>query len=679
MKKSNPLCYLLIIMTLCISSKGVAQVQKNKTIFGKPVQHHSDHIRCVTTEYESYLQKKYKNRANQNEFERWISSKILKNKSDSENGRNTNNIITIPVVVHVIHNGDAYGTGENITDEQVLSQITVLNQDFRRMINSPGYNTNSVGADIEIEFCLVQQDPDGNETNGINRVNLTTASWGENAVESILKPQTQWDPTRYFNIWVCRFGGDLEGVLGYAQFPDSSGLGGLDTSGGNANTDGVIIGYQYFGSSDIYPAGTYDSPYDKGRTTTHEIGHYFGLRHIWGDNSSCTVNATDSNKDYCLDTPAASTANYGCATGTNSCTAAAGNDMIENYMDYSDDACMNLFTQNQKERIMAVLQNSPRRASLVNSNACNPPVVYELDGSLNIESLNEACETEFTPVIKLQNKGTITLTSVNITYNFDGETNQTFTWSGSLGLNEISLITLPSTSLNGGNHTFNASISLVNGNEDQNTVNNSINSSFDIINNYNTTQITLTLQRDYYGSETTWSLSNSLGNIVASGGPYSNSTSLPALITQNIAVDNNECYVFTINDEYGDGICCDYGNGYYNLKTSDNIIIGSGGEFGSTEIKNFLINSSLNVVDYSLNKITIAPNPVTEFLTIYLNNTEIPEKYSIYNSLGQLIISKKIEKTEDLNINTSNLSDGIYFLNISSNQLNKTIKFLKAN
>src|SRR5690606_33494061 len=200
-----------------------------------------------------------------------------------------NEVITIPVVVHVIHSGQSIGVGANISDAQVISQITVLNQDYRRAANSPGYNTDPVGADTEIQFCLAQRDPQGNPTNGINRVNLGNTTWNEYNVQTILKPNTYWDPTKYLNIWVCQFGGDLNQTLGYAQFPTGTGLPGLGGGSSGSVTDGVIIGYQYFGSSSL-AAGSYAPPYDKGRTTTHEVGHWLGLRHIWGDNSSCTVN-----------------------------------------------------------------------------------------------------------------------------------------------------------------------------------------------------------------------------------------------------------------------------------------------------------------------------------------------------------------------------------------------------
>lgn len=352
MRKLFTLSFLALIVT-------VASAQENL-------------IRCYTVEAEQERRNLYPIESTQ-DFENWISAKIAQQNTRPSSGRA---ILTIPIVFHIIHNGDALGSNENITQAQVNSQLTVLNEDFRRMMGTPGYNTNPVGADTEIEFCMAVVDPNGNilAEPGIDRRNMTQASWqrstgAANDIEGVLKPQTIWDPTKYFNIWVVNFGGNSSSLLGYAQFPNST-LQGIGTNNGGANTDGVVVRFRSLGS-----VGNVATPYHKGRTLTHEIGHAFGLRHIWGDGSNCNAS------DFCDDTPKASAANYGCPT-KNSCADPAPdpNDMVQNYMDYSDDLCMNIFTANQKTRMVTVLTNSVRRASLTTSNVCNIPSTFSYTG-----------------------------------------------------------------------------------------------------------------------------------------------------------------------------------------------------------------------------------------------------------------------------------------------------------
>ena len=317
-------------------------------------------VRCATTEYTKSKQARGIAPAD-DIFEAWLAPKIEEIKRQRMLGR-LPSVIRIPVVVHVIHNGDAVGSGENIADGQVLSQITVFNQDFRKLAGTPG---DGLGVDTTIEFCMAQVDPNGNPTNGIDRRNLGTPNYNGAAVEAA-KATTIWDPTKYLNMWTFRFGGDLNGVLGYAQFPTGSGLQGMpdvDCITGEASTDGVVAAFDTFGSRTIFPAGSYNgTSYDKGRTMTHEVGHMLGLRHIWGD-GGCGVD------DFCADTPESDAANYGCPTTHISCGTL---DMVRNYMDYTDDSCMNIFTQNQKDRMLAVLMNSPRRDDLLTSTVCNP-------------------------------------------------------------------------------------------------------------------------------------------------------------------------------------------------------------------------------------------------------------------------------------------------------------------
>ena len=261
--------------------------------------------------------------------------------SIDKNYKRQKSVYYIPVVVHVIHNNGS----ENISKAQIESQITVLNEDFRRL-NSDASNTpssfQSVAADCEIEFFLAQKDPNGSCTDGINRVvSATYTDLDANSEDAALKQLIQWDPSMYLNIWIVK---DIDGggLSGYAYFPGVS----------NA-LDGLVISHESFGT-----LGTAVTPYDLGRTATHEIGHYFGLHHVWGQNNGgCT------DDDGFSDTPIQNAENYSCPSHpSTSCTNSG--DMFMNYMDYTDDNCMNLFTVEQKNFIQNHLNNTTNRASL---------------------------------------------------------------------------------------------------------------------------------------------------------------------------------------------------------------------------------------------------------------------------------------------------------------------------
>jgi hypothetical protein len=636
-------------------------------------------IRCATTEYEEYLKSKNPSRLSTSEFEQWITPKIIIEKEKIKNtskGLRQNAVITIPVVVHVIHNGNIIGAEENIFDEQVISQIQVLNEDFRKKSGTPGFNTNPVGADVEIEFALAKRDPSGILSNGINRVDLGQESWSTDEINSFVKPQTQWDPEKYLNIWVVKFTGN--NLLGYAQFPNASGLPGINPDEGPANTDGVVIGYAFFGSSSYFPGGTYLANYDKGRTASHEVGHWLGLRHIWGD-GDCTVD------DFCADTPNAGKENEGCPVGVDSCPLSTGLDMVENYMDYTNDACMNIFTADQKARMITVMNNSIRRASLKTSDALVPGTTFANDASTMIVNLNINCSSNFSPQIKITNKGTATLTQASIRYGVDNQNLQTYNWTGSLASNQSQNITLNSLTTTAGNHNFSCTIISVNGTTDQNTSNNSSTINFNIENslNYSSNTVNFSLQLDHYGTETTWKLTNTAGVILYEGGPYTDTDDvtgpLPALITTSFNLPSNDCYTFSIFDSQGDGICCEYGAGSYVLNTPGGDIIASGDAFGGGETTKFSINAlSTNEVK-NLNSVYLYPNPTSNLLNIVIENKlDSPEAYTIINSLGQIIKSKKIESEQDLSVNVSNLTQGIYFLKLSKNQSEtNTIRFIK--
>ncbi|MDP3681841.1 MAG: M43 family zinc metalloprotease [Flavobacterium sp.] len=674
--------FILLLSLFFSANYSFAQVNNSTEVilFGKKkIIKQGSFIRCATTEYEEYLKSKNPNRLSTSEFEQWIAPKITIEKEKIKNTSKVlrqNAVITIPVVVHVIHNGNLIGSEENIFDQQVISQIQVLNEDFRKKSGTPGFNTNPVGADVEIEFALAKRDPSGILSNGINRVDLGKESWSTDEIDAIVKPQTQWNPEKYLNIWVVKFTGN--NLLGYAQFPNASGLPGINANEGPANTDGVVIGYAFFGSSSYFPGGTYVTDYDKGRTTSHEVGHWLGLRHIWGD-GDCTVD------DFCADTPNAGQENQGCPVGVDSCPASPGLDMIENYMDYTNDACMNIFTADQKTRMITVMNNSTRRVSLKTSDALVPGVTFANDASTMIVTLNINCSKNFSPVVKITNKGTSPLTQASIQYGIDNQNLQTYNWTGNLANNQSQDITLSSLTTTVGNHNFSSTITSVNGTTDQNASNNSSTINFEIADNvnYSSNTINFSLQLDHYGSETTWKLTNTAGVILYEGGPYADTDNetgpLPALITTSFNLASNDCYTFSIFDSQDDGICCEYGAGSYVLNTPTGEVIASGDEFGAGDTTKFSINSLATNDVKNLNSVYLYPNPTSNLLNIVVENKlDAPEAYTIINSLGQIIKSKKIESAEDLSVNVSNLSQGIYFLKLSKNQSEtNTIRFIK--
>ena len=250
---------------------------------------------CATMQVDSARRASYAFSESLDQFEDWLQVQILAYKNSSTGfSMGGGATFTIPVIVHVIHDGEAVGVGDNLSQAQVNSQIDVLNEDFRRLFGTPGYNTDPDGADSQIEFCLAVVDEFGTPLAepGINRVNRNSAGFSAppyttGYIDGTIKPATYWDPDQYFNVWTCDISGS---ILGYAQFPETD-LGGMSCASQPASTDGVVCLSYAFGRT-----GTATFPFDGGRTMTHEVGHYLGLRHIWGD-GGCGVD------DYCSDTP----------------------------------------------------------------------------------------------------------------------------------------------------------------------------------------------------------------------------------------------------------------------------------------------------------------------------------------------------------------------------------------
>ncbi|UHO37665.1 T9SS type A sorting domain-containing protein [Chryseobacterium capnotolerans] len=631
--------------------------------------------RCGTIENEMSLKKMVPGRMSTEQFETWLAPLVEKAKRDHSLNKSQNgNIITIPVVVHVIHNGQNVGTAPNITDAQVKSQIAVMNNDYRRLAGSPGFNANPVGADVEIQFVLAKVDPKGNPTNGIDRVNLCKDYWARGAVSygyedfinGTVKPKTIWDPTKYMNMWSLEFA--KNGLLGYAQFPSSSGLQGLEPDGGAATSDGVVAGYSTFGSMD-YNDGTFlmIAGYDRGRTMTHEVGHYLGLRHIWGD-ASC-------GNDYCADTPTAHTANYDCDPAIASCDDPSVFEMVQNYMDYTNDTCMNIFTSDQKTRIRTVMDNSPRRMELKASTADQPIPLFQNDAEIKYDG---GCSLGIVNcgagVLRLliTNRGTGNLTSASISYSFNGGAAQNYNWTGNLTQDQSSVINIP---VDGSVASSPVSFSIVtvNGGADQRSTNNTSTGNYvkPVAPEYfPATSVTFTLKRDRYGVETRWNLKNSAGQIVKSGA-YSNTKPGqpdPALITQTWTLPA-DCYAFTISDDFGDGL----ENGYVDIATSSGqVIFHKDGEF-VYETKTFTTRETLGTQETNKkSNFGVYPNPANDVLNITAVSGET--QFEIHNAVGQIVKKGKIDNNQ---VRVADLEKGVYVITIQNKNISESIKFVK--
>jgi len=255
--------------------------------------------------------------------------------------------IRIPVVVHVIYRLDE----QNISDTQIQSQIDVMNRDFNKKnwdtLKVPSVWKNLI-ADCGIEFILANRDPNGNITNGITKKATTikdiASIGGDLHYQSSKGGQDIWDRDQYLNIWVCEISG---GVYGFSSLP-----------GAPAESDGLVIAFSSFGTE-----GTATFPTDKGRTTTHEIGHWFNLYHLWGLNQC--------GDDFINDTPEQLQGNYDCKTYpyNTTCNSTADGEMFMNFMDYSDDNCLNMFTIGQKDVMIATINTD--RFTLLTSGGYN--------------------------------------------------------------------------------------------------------------------------------------------------------------------------------------------------------------------------------------------------------------------------------------------------------------------
>ncbi|MES2679723.1 MAG: T9SS type A sorting domain-containing protein [Bacteroidota bacterium] len=422
------------------------------------------------------------------QFESWVSQLVSNASAKPGSGSGqTQSVFNIPVIVHIIHNNEAVNTafatsGNNLNAAQVVDQINILNKDFN------GTNADTIliptvfkplMGKFGVNFCLAVVNPTGGvlAEPGIDRINRIAKGWtglpySSTYIDNTVKPNSIWDPNRYLNVWVCPLSG---GLLGYATFPNpgTSGLLGLTGSFGSATTDGVVILNTAFGSIGTGQFGQYN----RGRTATHEVGHWIGLRHIWGDNNCAT--------DYCNDTPPAQNSNFGCPTHPYKlgvCTGNTTGEMTMNYMDYTNDACMYMFSADQGFRAQLILTNSLMRAALITSTVCNLPTL-PLDAGISFVSApgysQVICSNYINPTINLTNYGATPITNAILSFNVDGVNTQTMTWNGSLAPNSSVLVNLPQINFaNAGPHVFNVSVVSPNGGIDNNSSNNNNSQNF---------------------------------------------------------------------------------------------------------------------------------------------------------------------------------------------------------
>jgi len=505
-----------------------------------------------------------------------------------------NGVLTIPVVFHVVYNsGDS--VNQNIPDSLILSQLDVLNTDYRRR-NADTINTravfDSIAADMGIEFCLATIDPNGNPTTGITRT-PTTAQFFQSPTNNGVKfdstgGKNVWPADHYLNIWICDMSiFTIPFVLGYAQFP-----------GDDPATDGVVLQFQFVGRTNnaTYPTN------NLGRTATHEVGHWLGLHHIWGD----TANLCSAYNDYIFDTPdATSQSQQNCQLTANTCND-AGNpfwngynppNMVENYMDYSSEQCMNSFTLGQSDRIWSFLETD--RSGLFTSNGCG------------IQALNAFADIN-DPVCPDSCSATAEINPVA------GTPPYTFLWNDALAQTDSI-----ATGLCAGDYIC----MVTDADNDTVYVNVNIASPLNIVTNYVVT-------------------------------PATCSTCLNGMIDINTQFGNSP-FTFTLDGGFpqGDSLFVYLNPGTYYIETTDLCGTVTG---DSVTVTMFNSVNEINV----LNEFTLQPNPASETVVFSFGKNNYSKKIELFNAIGEILFTENTNSGQ-LVKNISSLEKGIYFVRVT--------------
>ncbi len=298
----------------------------------------------------------------------------------NESGNRGGEVYTLPVVFHIVYNEE----NQNVPDSVVLSQLEVINEDYRRM-NTDAINTRDIflpfAADCNIQFALANTDPEGNATSGITHTLTDRTEFeldlfaADNTLDEVKHAETggvdAWDPQHYINIWVCNIGSSFLGQIfglayppeGLSNWPDGS-------SAPDISNEGIVLHYPVLGRNNPFANDDDVEDNNGGRTLTHEMGHYLGLRHIWGDELFTNVCSEDDGID---DTPLCGSGDqFQCDYEANTCGSGDPDDlpdMIENYMDYTFDECYNMFTEDQTSLMRYVVEEL--RSGLIESPALN--------------------------------------------------------------------------------------------------------------------------------------------------------------------------------------------------------------------------------------------------------------------------------------------------------------------
>jgi hypothetical protein len=423
----------------------------------------------------------------------------------TNNNYRTETIVNVPVVIHIVLTNPWI-----VTDADVQGQIDRLNLDYSGLNPDTSNAGSFVGlrGHSQIQFCLARRTPGGQLTNGVERL-VSSAGSDVNLASDPIKHAAQggldvWDPNSYLNIWV---GVDIsgQGILGYAQFPGTTPV----------NEDGVFLNYQSFGGSACYTI----SVYNKGRTGTHEVGHYFGLFHIWGDENACNgddfQNLSAAGSSVTLpanlangpgqgntasdigDTPNQAAATTNCPGGvtTDACAGMPDGKMYQDYMDYTQDACYSMFTKKQVERMEWVLDNA--RTSLKTSLGCQPPASTVSLDALPFQSVNPGgmeavgctatsypsvfgCASTIQPKLRIKNNGLTAITSVTAGYRYDNGAAVSNSFVVNIPVGGTTVVTLPSLVLSTGSHALKFFTSNPNSGADQTPANDTLISNFTV-------------------------------------------------------------------------------------------------------------------------------------------------------------------------------------------------------